>query len=137
MITGGNATVFIADMDRAVRFYTEVLELKLAERFGDHWATVDAGKGLTIGLHPASPNYPAPGTNGATMIGLETKEKIEDVVGRLKERGVRTTGEIIRSEAGNFAHFQDPDGNEMYLWETVSWDATGADQVAAGETRAD
>ena len=41
-------------MDRSVRFYTEVLGLKLTNRFGDSWATVEAGKGLTIGLHPAS-----------------------------------------------------------------------------------
>ena len=49
MISGGNATVFVSDMDRAVRFYTEVLGLKLTNRFGNHWATVEAGKGLTIG----------------------------------------------------------------------------------------
>ncbi|HEX4134941.1 MAG TPA: VOC family protein [Bryobacteraceae bacterium] len=55
MISGGNATVFVSNMDAAVRFYTEVLGLKLTNRFGDNWATVEAGKGLTIGLHPASP----------------------------------------------------------------------------------
>jgi hypothetical protein len=33
-----------------------------------------AGKGLTIGLHPASPKYPAPRTKGATMLGLEIDE---------------------------------------------------------------
>ena len=50
MITGGNATVFVSNMDNAVRFYTEVLGLRLTNRFGDDWATVDAGKGLTIGF---------------------------------------------------------------------------------------
>jgi catechol 2,3-dioxygenase-like lactoylglutathione lyase family enzyme len=44
MITGGNATVFVSNMDRAVQFYTEVLGLKLTNRFGDNWATVEAGK---------------------------------------------------------------------------------------------
>jgi hypothetical protein len=24
---------------------------------------------------------------------------------------------VIRSEAGNFVHLEDPDGNEIYLWE--------------------
>jgi catechol 2,3-dioxygenase-like lactoylglutathione lyase family enzyme len=70
MISGGNATVFVSNMDKAVRFYTEVLGLRLAERYGDHWATVDAGRGFTIGLHPASPKYPAPGTKGGIMLGL-------------------------------------------------------------------
>ncbi|MBV9406199.1 MAG: VOC family protein, partial [Acidobacteriaceae bacterium] len=48
MITGGNATVFVSNMDAAIDFYTQVLGLRLTNRFGDHWATVDAGKGLTI-----------------------------------------------------------------------------------------
>jgi predicted enzyme related to lactoylglutathione lyase len=44
MISGGNATVFVSSMDRAVDFYTGVLGCKLTNRFGDNWATVEAGK---------------------------------------------------------------------------------------------
>ena len=44
MITGGNATVFVSNKENAVQFYTEVLGLRLTNRLGDHWATVDAGK---------------------------------------------------------------------------------------------
>ena len=118
MISGGNATVFVSNMDNSVRFYTEVLGLKLTNRFGDHWATVQAGKGLTIGLHPASPKYPAPGTKGGMMLGLEIDEPIEGVVARLGEKGVRIKGSIIGDEpAGKFASLEDPDGNEIYLWE--------------------
>ena len=87
MISGGNATVYVSDMDAAVRFYSDTLGMKLTNRFGDHWATVEAGKSLTIGLHPASPDYPAPGTKGSVMLGLEIDEPIETVVARLKEKG--------------------------------------------------
>ncbi len=124
MISGGNATVFVSDMDAAVRFYTETLGLKLTNRFGNQWATVDAGPGLTIGLHPASSKYPAPGTKGGIMLGLEINEPIERVLGRLTEKGVRIATGIERTEAGNFAHFEDPDGNEFYLWE-VKADSAG------------
>jgi predicted enzyme related to lactoylglutathione lyase len=117
MICGGNATVFVSNMDRAVEFYTQVLGLKLTNRFGDHWATVEAGKGLTIGLHPASPKYPAPGTKGGMMLGLEIDESIERAVARLSEKGVSIKGSVVRDESGNFAHLEDPDGNEIYLWE--------------------
>lgn len=117
MISGGNVTVFVSNMDAAVRFYTETLELKLTNRFGDHWATVDAGKGLTIGLHPASSKYPAPGTKGGMMIGLEIDESIEKVVSRLQKKGVRFDGPIAKDTAGSFAGFQDQDGNPIYLWE--------------------
>lgn len=117
MISGGNATVFVSDMDASVQFYTEVLGLKLTNRFGNNWATVEAGRGLTIGLHPASAKYPAPGTKGAMMLGLELDVPIEGVVARLSEQGVRMKGPIIRDEAGSFSHLEDPDGNEIYLWE--------------------
>jgi catechol 2,3-dioxygenase-like lactoylglutathione lyase family enzyme len=120
MISGGNATVLVSNMDNAVRFYTEVLGLRLAERYGDHWATVDAGRGFTIGLHPASPKYPAPGTKGGMMLGLEVNSPLEGVVQQLKEKGVRFIGDIIREQTGSFAHLEDPDGTSIYLWEMVS-----------------
>jgi predicted enzyme related to lactoylglutathione lyase len=117
MITGGNATVFVSNMDRAVQFYTEVLGLKLTNRFGDNWATIEAGKGLTIGLHPASEKYPAPGTKGGIMLGLEVDGAIEKIVASLGKKGVQFRDPVIKSEAGNFIHLEDPDGNEIYLWE--------------------
>ena len=116
MISGGNATVFVSDMDAAIHFYTEVLDLKLTNRFGNHWATVEAGKGLTIGLHPASKKYPAPGTKGGIMLGLEINEPIERVLARLREKGVAVEAPV-RDDSGTFAHLNDRDGNEIYLWE--------------------
>ena len=127
MISGGNATVFVSNMDAAVRFYSQVLGLKLTNRFGDHWATVEAGKGLTIGLHPASSKYPAPGTKGGMMLGLEIDEPMEQAVARLTDRGVRF-GPIIRDQGGVFSHFEDPDGNEIYLWQV--WGAIPQTELA-------
>jgi catechol 2,3-dioxygenase-like lactoylglutathione lyase family enzyme len=119
MISGGNVTVMISNMDASVRFYTEVLGLKLANRYGDHWATVDGGQGLIIGLHPASPKHPAPGSKGGLLIGLEIDEPIQGAVAHLKAKGVRFSGPIVNDAgAGSFAYFEDPDGNSLYLWET-------------------
>ena len=117
MISGGNATVFVSNMDRAVHFYSEVLGMRLTNRFGDHWATVEAGKGLTIGLHPASPKYPAPGTKGSMMLGLEIDEPIEGLISKLNAKGAKITAPIASDTAGRFVHFEDPDGNEIYFWE--------------------
>jgi len=117
VITGGNATVFVSSMDVAVHFYTQVLGLRLVDRYGDHWATVDAGKGLTIGLHPASPKYPEPGTKGGMMLGLEIQIPIEEAIARLTSLGVEVS-DITRDSPGSFVNFQDPDGNPIYLWET-------------------
>ena len=68
MVSGGNATIIVADMDRSIRFYTEVLGLALTNRFGNDWATVSAGDFFTIGIHPASPKYQKPGTKGSIML---------------------------------------------------------------------
>jgi catechol 2,3-dioxygenase-like lactoylglutathione lyase family enzyme len=115
--TGGVVTVFVSNMDRSVQFYTQTLGLKLAERYGDRWATIDAGPGLTIGLSLASAKDPKPGTNGAMMIGLEINGRIDDAVSRLKARGVNFISIATKSEGGLGARFLDPDGNELYLWQ--------------------
>jgi predicted enzyme related to lactoylglutathione lyase len=119
MISGGNATIIVANMDNSIQFYTEVLGLKLTNRFGNDWATVSAGEGLTIGIHPASANYPHPGTKGSIILGLDIDVTAERAVSRLAQHGVAVKGSIARSEPGSFVHLEDPDGNEIYLWEKV------------------
>ncbi len=117
MVTGGYATVYISDMDRAVAFYVDVLGLKLAQRFGNDWAEVKAGENLLIGLHPKTDHAPAPGTSGAISIGLGIDEPIDQVVKRLGSKGVRFRGPIVRDENAGIAlaFFGDQDGNDLYL----------------------
>lgn len=124
MITRGHVAIVVSDVEASIRFYTYALGLKLGTRFAEDWVTIIAGNGLTIGLHPPSKHYPAPGTKGAMMIGLEIDEDIEIAVARLAARGVRFTGKIVRDpRAGAFANFEDPDGNPFYLWQ-VEWKAS-------------
>ena len=120
MIHGGNATIYVSNMDDAIRFYTEVLGLKLTNRYGDHWATVQAGKSLLIGLHPWKQNVPKPGTNGSVQIGLVLSPDvpIDAYAERLRRHGVKVSG-IIESEAGNYINFVDQDGNPIYVGD---WD---------------
>ncbi len=117
LITNGNATVYVEDMSRAVDFYTRVLGLTLKARYGDHWAEVLAGH-FMIGLHPKSDGQAKPGTRGSIQVGLVIDEPIEQAVAKLHSSNVPGVGEIHRGEGGNFVHFTDPDGNELYLWET-------------------
>ena len=120
MIYGGNATIYVSSMDNAIRFYTEVLGLKLTNRFGNNWATVQAGNTLVIGLHPWSDKFPRPGTKSAVQIGLVVSpdEPIEHFAARLRKQGVAVS-DIIESEAGNYISFADPDGNPIYVGD---WD---------------
>ena len=122
MFSSGNVTIHISNMDRAVHFYTVVLGLKLAYRFGDHWASVELGKGLTIGLHPGADSSGAASAAPKTgmAIGLELTGRIEDAVNKLEAKGVRFGGVINEGKAGKFAYFEDPDGNPLYLAE-LNW----------------
>ena len=114
MFSGGIVTVFVSDLDKAVRFYTEALGLKLGFRFGNEWASIKAGDSLMIGLHPASKDSPA-GRKGSITLGLQLTEPIDKAVPVLKERGVKFRGSIVEDKGIQFAHFEDPDGNELYL----------------------
>ena len=131
MITGGNATIYVSDMDAAVRFYTDVLGLTLTNRFGNHWATVLAGNTLLIGLHPWKEKYPRPGTKGSVQIGLIVSEgeTIQQLATRLRGRGVVVSG-LIESEEGNYLTFEDPDGNPIYVGD---WDYTGEPEPREAE----
>ena len=118
MISRGLATVYVSDMDNAVRFYTQTLGLRLKWRHENNIAMVDAGPGLTMALHPVTAAAPAPpGTKGSVQLGLVVDEPIERVVSRLQERGVTIGGDIVTFDGGKCVMIADPDGNNIYLWE--------------------
>lgn len=119
MINGGNATIYVTDLDRAVAFYTQTLGLRLVYRAGEHWASLRAGA-FDIGLHPAGPHTPTPGAAGAIGIGLSVDEPIDQVVSSLKTRGVTFTGPVTDDGPVKLAFFADPDGNGLYLAEETT-----------------
>jgi catechol 2,3-dioxygenase-like lactoylglutathione lyase family enzyme len=114
VFTNGIVTLRVADLDRAVRFYTETLGLELTERSGGHWAAVRA-PGLTIGLHPGgapAPRPAAPDGPASPTIGLEVAD-LPAAVTALTARGVRFARRGEGAEA--LAFFSDPDGHGLYL----------------------
>jgi len=119
MINGASPTIFVADMDRAARFYTEVLGLSIQFRAGNEFCMIDAGAGSTIGLHPPGQHSPRPGTSGSIQVGLNVTESIEQVVSTLRSRGVNFHGPVINDTAVKLAFFNDPDGNDLYLCQVM------------------
>lgn len=119
MIRGGNATIYVSDMQRAVDFYQGTLELPLLHRADDHWAEVDAGGGMRLVLHPASDGGPAAGAPGGITVGLAVDEPIAQVIATLTGRGVTFHGPVVDEVGVRLAFFSDPDGNPLYLAETA------------------
>ena len=109
-------SIYVSNMDRAVEFYTMSVGLPLKVRIANEWAEVDAGKGLTIGLHPASPpTTVTPGTAGAINIELGAQVPLEQAVQLLTSRGVEFVGAIENYPNVRIARFKDPDGNVLLL----------------------
>jgi predicted enzyme related to lactoylglutathione lyase len=113
---GGNASIYVTDIDRAVDFYTQKMGFPLKVRVGTEWAEIDAGNGLILGIHRARPpETVAAGTRGAINIELAVTRSLDDVVAELKARGVAFKGEILNYPAVRLATVLDPDQNEILL----------------------
>ena len=111
MIRGGLVTLFVRDIDRAVRFYVETLGMKLIEEASGGWAVIDAGDGFRIALHEGG------GVEGrgasAPCVGLYAKVPIDEAIAIYENRGVKF--ETKQGGPVTCAHFRDPDDNVLYL----------------------
>ncbi len=100
----------VVNMDAAVAFYAGTLGLQMLNRYGDHYAELQAPD-LLIGLHPKSDDV-SWGNN--LSIGLGVTD-FEGCVRELQAQGIS-----IRVEQDGWirlAHFADPDGNALFLAE--------------------
>ena len=115
-IQGVTASIYVSDMDRAVKFYEEALGLTLQERIGNEWAQLATADGGLIGLHPAQPAATVtPGTAGAINIEFRASGDLDAAVISLKARGVRFVTEILNYEHVRLITCGDPDGNKLFL----------------------
>lgn len=102
--------VMVSNMDEAVRFYSETLMLKLVNRYGDHYAEIQAPD-LLIGLHPNS-GKTIYGNNMSIGLGVFN---FDATIETLKAKNIRFKEEddgYIR-----LAYFSDTDGNQLFLAE--------------------
>lgn len=104
------------DLDRALKFYRDVLGLKLLLQ-NKEWVEFDIG-GQRLALRrvdPQAKNIEAPSTKSA-MIWLET-HSIEKTITQLKENNILFFNDLEVLSYGKTATFQDPDGNPIGLYE--------------------
>jgi uncharacterized protein (TIGR00369 family) len=109
-LVGGCATLPVVDFDKSIRFYTDVLGMRLAMRFGSEWACLDAGNGMLIGLIPGSG-----GDDERMSVGLCAMDDFDAAVGALCEQGITVDRHSEAAGSVELAHFTDPDGHALYL----------------------
>ena len=100
----------VKDMDRAKRFYGELLGLEKSAEYEDKWCEFDTPEGKTIALDTFSPEGTPP------YLALETDD-IEAEVARLEEAGVTVVMPVRDNEVCKMAIVQDPEGNGVMLHE--------------------
>ncbi len=117
----GHVHLKVADLERAVRFYSDVLGFELTQRYGDQAAFLAAGDyHHHIGLNTwesAGGTPPAPGTTGLfhAAIRYPTRAALGRALRRLVEHEVTLSGASDHgvSEA---LYLRDPDGNGLELY---------------------
>jgi catechol 2,3-dioxygenase len=117
----GHVHLKVANLDRAIAFYRDVLGFELTERLGRDAAFLSAGGdhhhiGLNTWESQGGPPPPA-GTTGLyhAAILYPTRADLADALRRLLAHGVRIDGATDHgvSEA---IYLQDPDGNGLELY---------------------
>ena len=116
MILDVTLTVFVSNVDRALDFYTRVLGLGLKENYGSKYAEVQK-EGFVIGLHLKDNANPIPNEPNSMSIGLRV-ENLERSMAELRNKGLTFSTAILDAIKGRFAYFEDPDGNQLYLWQS-------------------
>jgi catechol 2,3-dioxygenase-like lactoylglutathione lyase family enzyme len=123
MLGKSDATPMIAvkDLDRARKFYEEMLGLEAKEEMGGEVLTVKSGN-TPITVYRSE----FAGTNKATALTFDVHD-LESEVRELKDKGVAfehydmegltRDGDVYRGEGMKTAWFKDPDGNILSLFE--------------------
>jgi catechol 2,3-dioxygenase-like lactoylglutathione lyase family enzyme len=119
-VTGVNELVLeVSDLERAERFYADVLGLPVVERWQDREAVwVMAGDRTRIGLW--TPQVGLAGGRGGVHVHFAMHvppERYDRAVGALRERGQDVEEHAFPSyEDSRAAYVTDPDGNVVELW---------------------
>jgi catechol 2,3-dioxygenase-like lactoylglutathione lyase family enzyme len=103
---------YVSDLDRAIRFYTDVLGLELVSRDAVARLRVD---GVRVELIPTADRALLSGRGNARL--TLAVEQVDQATADLAARGVPVS-ELHEVANGRFASCTDPDGNDIVLWQT-------------------
>lgn len=108
----------VIDMKRAVRFYRDILGLKLLFE-GPDWSEFSIGGqrlALKAGKEPQG-KAPQEKARSTEVVVHLTARPMEDRVEVLKKRGVRFNDSVKSFSYGKLVQFEDSEGNALGLYE--------------------
>ncbi|MBI2169424.1 MAG: VOC family protein [Actinobacteria bacterium] len=115
------ASLYVADLDAALAWYREKLELEpIFEGKDEHrFATYQVG-GFLFVLEPSQALWQGRGLtgSGAATVNLVTDRDPAELLGELRAAGVDCS-DIVDSPGFSSFLFADPDGNRFYLTRPV------------------
>lgn len=116
----GHVHIKVSSVDRAVRFYTELLGLEVVERVGQQFSFLSFGKAhhdLALQSAGAAAQLPPPGTVGLyhTAFEVEDERALYEALLRLEKLGSEVS--LVDHRISWAIYTADPDGNgvEIYL----------------------
>jgi catechol 2,3-dioxygenase-like lactoylglutathione lyase family enzyme len=102
---------YVSDVERSIQFYRDILGFKLASR--DVVARFDVD-GVLFEIVPSRVRHKVPRTGNARL--CLRVDSVEESLRELESKGVHT-GFAEDKGTGVLGSFEDPDGNEVCLWE--------------------
>ncbi|MCV7284224.1 MULTISPECIES: VOC family protein [Mycolicibacterium] len=122
MFSTGAVRYLVADVDRAVGFYTQHLGFELLRQPAPAFAAIASGS-LTLWLSGPGSSGARPLTDGQTQtpggfnrIVLEV-EDLDSAIGELHGRGIEFRNDLEVGPGGRQIQLSDPDGNPIELFE--------------------
>ena len=129
----GHIVLQVQDVERSIKFYTEVLNFRVSDRQSTGGAFLTAvGDHHTIGLFPAADPHAAKPAEGAVRLNhfamqVENIDELFEIRSWLRERGIPILFEGRRRLGGHTSvEFPDPDGYHVELF-------CDMDQLAPGQ----
>lgn len=108
----------VQDLDRAEKFYTEVLGFRVVERYAEEIRHLMLDTGLHLFESPALEMQEAINRlseQGYAHIAFGTcREKFPKIIEELKKNNIEFCGPLLLGK-GESVHFKDPDGNHLEI----------------------
>ena len=120
-----NVRYMVDDVEKAIAFYTKLLDFEVLTSFGPAFADVKRGNlrlllsGPNSSAGRAMPDGAKPGPGGWNRIHLLVDD-IEAEVARLRTAGARFRNDIITGPGGKQVLLQDPSGNVVELFQPAA-----------------